>query len=56
LDGLGRFNEEITSYDKALSIDPNNKNAINNKAAVLNILLCYVLNMLENIHYVNYIV
>jgi Flp pilus assembly protein TadD len=39
LDGLGRFNEEITSYDKALSIDPNNKNAINNKAAVLNILL-----------------
>ena len=33
LDGPGRFDEEY--YDKALSIEPNNKNTINNKAAVL---------------------
>ena len=31
LDGLGRFDEEMTYYDKALSIDPNNKNALINK-------------------------
>ena len=32
LNSMGRFNDALSYLDKALSIDPNNKNAINNKA------------------------
>ena len=36
--GEGKYKEAISVYDKALAIDPNYENALNNKCVVLDII------------------